>query len=85
MFWTDWALEDPCVSRASLDGSNVKRLFSKPDVEWPNGITIDLIAERIYFVDAREDYIASADLEGKGFRKIIHNKVLVWEIVKSPN
>ncbi|XP_046665505.1 sortilin-related receptor-like isoform X3 [Homalodisca vitripennis] len=74
MYWTDWAVGDPCVSRASLDGSGVKRLFGKPDVEWPNGITIDYIAERIYFVDAHEDFIGSADLDGKHFRKIIHNK-----------
>lgn len=72
MFWTDWVVDDPSVSRAYLDGSNVKRLFVAPDVEWPNGITVDYIAERIYWVDARNDYIASSDLDGNHFRKIIH-------------
>ncbi|GFG37795.1 hypothetical protein Cfor_11613, partial [Coptotermes formosanus] len=71
MFWTDWAPGDPSVNRADLDGSNIKRLFKKPVVEWPNGVTIDHIAERIYWVDAREDYIASADLDGRRFNKII--------------
>lgn len=75
MYWTDWAVGDPSVRRATLDGKNIKQLFSKPDVEWPNGIAIDYIAERIYWVDAREDYIASADLHGRNFRKIIHNEV----------
>lgn len=75
MFWTDWAVDYPSVSRADLDGSNVKRLFIKPDVEWPNGITVDYIAERIYWVDARNDYIASANLDGNHFRKIIHTDV----------
>ncbi|XP_054265258.1 sortilin-related receptor-like isoform X2 [Macrosteles quadrilineatus] len=74
MYWTDWAVNDPCVARANLDGSDIKKLFTKPTVEWPNGITVDYIAERIYFVDAREDFIGSADLDGKHFRKIIHNK-----------
>ncbi|XP_044254445.1 sortilin-related receptor-like isoform X1 [Tribolium madens] len=70
MFWTDWSVERPSVNRADLDGSNVVKLFGKPRVEWPNGITIDYIAERIYWVDARQDYIASSDLHGD-FLKII--------------
>jgi len=77
MFWTDWAIDDPSVNRADLDGSNVKRLFKKPLVVWPNGVTIDHIAERIYWVDAREDYIASADLDGQRFHKIISNSVSI--------
>ncbi|XP_063978327.1 sortilin-related receptor-like [Diachasmimorpha longicaudata] len=71
MFWTDWTPGNASVSRANLDGSNVKRLFTKPTVEWPNGITIDHIAERIYWVDAREDYIGSSDYDGKRFKKIL--------------
>ncbi|KAK7863063.1 hypothetical protein R5R35_006484 [Gryllus longicercus] len=71
MFWTDWAPGDPSVNRADLTGNNVKRLFGNNVVQWPNGITIDHIAERIYWVDAREDYIASSDLDGKKFLKII--------------
>ncbi|XP_046815781.1 sortilin-related receptor-like isoform X1 [Vespa crabro] len=73
MFWTDWAPGNASVSRANLDGTNIKRLFVKPTVEWPNGITIDHIAERIYWVDAREDYIGFSDFDGKGFKKIIEN------------
>jgi len=75
VFWTDWALNNASVSRADLDGSNVRRLFEQPIVEWPNGLTIDFIAERLYWVDARHDYIASSDLDGKGFHKVIQNDV----------
>lgn len=56
-----------------LTGTDIKRLFTKGTVEWPNGITIDHIAERIYWVDAREDYIGSSDFDGKRFKKIIHS------------
>ncbi|XP_046432202.1 sortilin-related receptor-like isoform X1 [Neodiprion fabricii] len=73
MFWTDWAPGDASVSRANLDGSNVKRLFNDKTVEWPNGITIDHIAERIYWVDAKLDYIGSSDLDGQRFKKILAN------------
>ncbi|KAJ9597637.1 hypothetical protein L9F63_011506, partial [Diploptera punctata] len=71
LYWTDWAPGDPSVNRANLDGTDKITLFRKPVVKWPNGITIDHIAERIYWVDASEDYIASADLDGKKFKKII--------------
>lgn len=75
MYWTDWSTENPSVSRASLDGSKIKQLFTKPTVVWPNGITVDHISEHIYWVDAKLDYIATADLEGRNFRKVISNEV----------
>lgn len=65
------------VSRANLDGKNIKKLFGRPRVEWPNGISIDYIAERIYWVDARQDYIASSDLHGDYFKVIVsHDEVV---------
>ncbi|XP_046384173.1 sortilin-related receptor-like [Ischnura elegans] len=73
VFWTEWSTDDASVSRANLDGSDVRKLFTEPLVEWPNGITIDHIAERIYWVDGRKDYIGSSDLDGKMFRKVISN------------
>lgn len=59
MFWTDWAAEDPSINRANLDGTSNRTLFGKDKVEWPNGITVDYISNRIYWVDARRDYIGS--------------------------
>nr|XP_049700522.1 sortilin-related receptor isoform X1 [Helicoverpa armigera] len=73
LFWTDWDRNNPSVSRSNLDGTDVKKLFGKPIVKWPNGITIDQMAERIYWVDAMEDYIASSDLNGRYFRRIMWN------------
>lgn len=73
LYWTDWDRKNPSVSRSNLDGSNVTKLFTKPIVQWPNGITIDQMSDRIYWVDALEDYIASADLNGQYFRRILWN------------
>ncbi|XP_063217852.1 sortilin-related receptor-like [Bacillus rossius redtenbacheri] len=77
LFWTDWAPAKASLNRANLDGSDMKPLFTKPDVDWPNGITIDYIAQRIYWVDAKLDYIASASLDGTKFTKIITNSPAV--------
>ncbi|XP_049874971.1 sortilin-related receptor isoform X1 [Pectinophora gossypiella] len=73
LYWTDWDRSNPSVSRSNLDGKDVKKLFGKPIVQWPNGITIDQMSERIYWVDAMEDYIASADLNGRYFKRILWN------------
>ncbi|XP_037293354.1 sortilin-related receptor isoform X2 [Manduca sexta] len=73
LFWTDWDRSAPSVSRSRLDGTEVKKLFGNPIVQWPNGITIDQMSERIYWVDAMEDYIASSDLEGRYLRRILWN------------
>lgn len=73
LFWTDWDRNNPSVSRSNLDGKDVVKLFGKPIVQWPNGITIDQMSERIYWVDAMEDYIASSDLNGKYFKRIFSN------------
>ena len=44
-------------------------------VQWPNGVTIDFFADRLYWVDAKSDYIASADLDGKNIKKILEGTV----------
>lgn len=65
------------MNRANLDGSNNITLFGKDKVEWPNGITIDYFANRIYWVDARLDYIGSSDLHGDGFLKVVSETEVV--------
>lgn len=73
LYITDWSESKPQVARAYLDGKNFTTLFGAGVVGWPNGITIDFQEERIYFADAKLDYIASADLDGHNLRKIISN------------
>lgn len=53
----------------------MKVLVNNESVEWPNGLTVDYIAERLYWVDARHDYIASCDLHGNNIKKVVKNDV----------
>lgn len=71
LFWTDWSFSQPSISRANLDGSHIRVLFAKRDVVWPNGITIDFSVDRVYWVDASQDYIGSCDLQGGSFVKVL--------------
>uniref|UniRef100_A0A6A7G8W9 Sortilin-related receptor n=5 Tax=Hirondellea gigas TaxID=1518452 RepID=A0A6A7G8W9_9CRUS len=71
MFFTDWSSVNPMVARSNLDGSDMQILFGKEVVGWPNGVTIDFESDRIYFVDARKDFIASSDFKGRGLHKLV--------------
>ena len=46
-------------------------LFGNDTVGWPNGVTIDYQSEKIYFVDAKLEFVASADFNGKNLRKLV--------------
>ena len=69
MFWTDWGLTDPKIERAHLTGNNRVNIFplgySWFYVFFPMSVVIDYEAERIYWMDAYDNYIDSADLDGQ--------------------
>ncbi|KAK2708068.1 hypothetical protein QYM36_015679, partial [Artemia franciscana] len=69
LFWTDWSTATPCIGRSPLDGSDPQKIVIG-EVGWPNGITVDYQIERIYWADAKLDFIASADLDGSKMKKI---------------
>ena len=68
MFWTDWG-EQPKIERAEMDGSN-RGIIIRQDIHWPNGLTIDYSAEKIYWTDAKLFYIAKANYDGSNRQKI---------------
>ncbi|KAA0201571.1 hypothetical protein HAZT_HAZT001489, partial [Hyalella azteca] len=48
-------------------------LFGRNTVGWPNGITIDFQDDRIFFVDAKLDFVASSDFNGQGKTILVRN------------
>lgn len=71
LFVTDWSSNNPAIVRSELDGQNIKVLFNSNTVSWPNGITVDQRIGRIYWVDAKHDYIASSDYDGKDLKYLV--------------
>lgn len=70
LFWSDWSEKDPKVERSNLDGS--ERIFVvHNELGWPNGITLDLINQKIYWCDARFDRIEYANMDGTDRRALI--------------
>ena len=50
MFWSDWS-DSAKIERAALDGSN-RTLLVGNKIYWPNGIALDIKAQKIYWGDA---------------------------------
>ena len=66
MFWSDWGSK-PKIERAGMDGSHRSTILEE-SLHWPNGITLDIILDRIYWIDAKLNLIGSADLDGSNSR-----------------
>ncbi|GAB0097057.1 low-density lipoprotein receptor-related protein 4 [Sergentomyia squamirostris] len=71
LFWSDWG-PNPKIERAFLDGSGRQTIVNE-GVFWPNGLTIDYPANRIYWADARHHVIESSRYDGSDRKKILSN------------
>ncbi|XP_044749919.1 low-density lipoprotein receptor-related protein 6 [Coccinella septempunctata] len=74
LFWSDWSDRKPKIERANLDGTERIMIVSK-DLVWPNGVTLDIEAKKIYWCDAKEDKIEFANMDGTERRVLINTDV----------
>lgn len=58
----------PKIERSYMDGSERMTLITE-GVHWPNALTIDFAALRLYWADAKHHVIESADLDGTNRKK----------------
>ncbi|KAJ7345792.1 hypothetical protein JRQ81_001742, partial [Phrynocephalus forsythii] len=69
LFWTEWG-QVPCIGRTRLDGSE-KMVLVGTGITWPNGISVDLEENKLYWCDARMDKVERIDLETGRNREIV--------------
>ena len=75
--------EHPKIERAGMDGSHRSAIVTE-SVRWPNGLTLDLVLDRIYWIDAKLNLIGSADLDGANSR-YGHKTILIYlALLKCP-
>lgn len=53
-----------------MDGSQRMKIVSD-GVIWPNGLTLDYAAARLYWADAKYHVIESVNLDGSNRKKVI--------------
>lgn len=71
--WTDWG-ETPKIERASMDGNATSRVtLVTENIFWPNGLTVDLGSETIYWVDGKLHLLQAIQWDGTERRTIVAN------------
>ncbi|XP_041633656.1 low density lipoprotein receptor a [Cheilinus undulatus] len=69
IYWTDWG--NPAkIEKAGLNGGDRTALVTD-NIEWPNGITLDLLNQRLYWVDSKLHTLSSIDVQGGGRHTLI--------------
>lgn len=78
IFWSDWGAKAK-IERAAMDGQGRIIIVSDPKyVAWPNGVTLDLVKEQIYWADAKLRHIMRSDYNGENvFTVVSSSKDLV--------
>lgn len=65
LFFSDWDTlnGEPGLERAYMDGTNRYGII-RSKLGWPAGITLDIDAKRVYWVDSRYDYLETTTYDG---------------------
>lgn len=64
MYWTDWG-EIPKIERAGMDGTR-RSVIIDSEIYWPNGLTLDYGQQKLYWADAKFNFIHRSNLDGSG-------------------
>lgn len=78
MYWTEWG-SIPRIERAGMDGRH-RQIIISTNIKWPNGLTLDFVLNRIYWVDAKLNIISSSNFDGSDRRVILSS----LEFLKHP-
>ncbi|ESO82185.1 hypothetical protein LOTGIDRAFT_170222, partial [Lottia gigantea] len=71
LFWSDWG-QNPKIERVGLDGSSRVAIVTDK-IYWPNALTLDYPNKRLYFADARLDFIDYCNYDGSGRHRMFSN------------
>ena len=74
LFYADWGVQ-PGIMRAGMDGVDVRRIVKMHEGDWPNGVAIDSVLERVFWSEAKHNTLESAKIDGSGRRIISMGKV----------
>ena len=70
IYWTDWG-STPKIECSYMDGHN-RAIIANTSLFWPNGLTVDYAAEKLYWADAKHHVIECSNLDGTHRRTVIN-------------
>lgn len=72
MIWSDWG-DNPKIESAAMDGdpSTRRTLVRDKNIFWPNGLTVDIEKELIYWVDGNHKFLDVMNLDGSNRRTLV--------------
>lgn len=70
LYWSDWG-SSAQILRARMSDGLRKEVIIKSDLIWPNGIAIDYVDNKIFWVDANKDKLEKSDLDGQSRQVLI--------------
>ncbi|KAI8432507.1 hypothetical protein MSG28_013508 [Choristoneura fumiferana] len=80
LFWSDWEQAAPRIERCSMGGNArtvVVRVDELANGAWPNGITLDHLATRLYWIDAKSDSIHTTLYDGTGYQLVLRGHAML--------
>ncbi|XP_030638418.1 low-density lipoprotein receptor [Chanos chanos] len=69
MYWTDWG-NVAKIEKSGLNGAGRQALVSD-NILWPNGITLDMVSQRLYWVDSKLHTLSSIHVDGRDRHTLI--------------
>uniref|UniRef100_A0A6A7FMH6 Prolow-density lipoprotein receptor-related protein 1-like n=4 Tax=Hirondellea gigas TaxID=1518452 RepID=A0A6A7FMH6_9CRUS len=72
MFWTDWEVNKARIERATMSGRERTVIVTIGGLGWPNGLTLDYLSRRVYWIDAKSDSIHTVLYDGSDPQMILH-------------
>lgn len=85
LFWTDWG-EIPKIERAGMNGHpKTRKVLVSDDIFWPNGLSVDYQAEKIYWADGKLNFIKVMDYDGRNMSMVLKGASLYpYALTQSP-
>jgi hypothetical protein len=81
LFWTDWGIQ-PKIERCSMDGNN-RRVLVRTSIYWPNGLTVDYAANKLFWTDAKHHVIETSNFDGSHRRTLVDRGNMQQSIITS--